>query len=73
VNNHRLRTPNEAFFIKIQNFWTWADKLGTYILGHLGYFCTVSPFSIFSINQPLFLYKNKPLYPHPKYLFGIGI
>ena len=30
---HGLRTPNEAFFIKIQNFWAWADKLG-----HLGCF-----------------------------------
>ena len=25
---HRLRMPNEAFFIEIQNFWSWADKLG---------------------------------------------
>jgi hypothetical protein len=28
---------------------------------------------MFSINQPLFLQKTKPLYPKPKYLFGIGI
>ena len=34
---------------------------------------TVSPFFIFSIIQPLFLQKTKPLYPHPKYSFGIGI
>jgi hypothetical protein len=33
----------------------------------------VSPLSMFSINQPFFLQKTKPLYPHPKYLFGIGI
>ena len=26
-----------------------------------------------SIIQPLFLQKTKPLYPHSKYLFGIGI
>jgi hypothetical protein len=26
-----------------------------------------------SIIQPLFLQKPKPLYPHPKYLFEIGI
>ena len=26
--DHGLRTPNEAFFIEIQNFWAWADKLG---------------------------------------------
>ena len=25
---HGLRTPNEAFFIKIPNFWGWADNLG---------------------------------------------
>ena len=25
------------------------------------------------INQPWFLQKTKLLYPHPKYLFGIGI
>ena len=25
---HGLRTPNEAFFIEIQNFWAWTDKLG---------------------------------------------
>ena len=24
-------------------------------------------------NQPLFLQKTKPIYPNPKYLFGIGI
>jgi hypothetical protein len=29
--------------------------------------------SMFSINQPVFLQKTKPLYPNPKYLFGIGI
>jgi hypothetical protein len=31
------------------------------------------PMSMFSIIQPLFLQKTKLLYPHPKYLFGIGI
>ena len=25
-------------FIKITNFWAWADNLGKYILGHLGHF-----------------------------------
>ena len=28
---------------------------------------------MFSIIQPLFLQKNKPLYPNSKYLFGIRI
>ena len=37
------------------------------------HFGRVSPLSMFSIIQPLFLQKTKPLYPHPKYLFGIGI
>ena len=55
----------------------WADKFwgiwgifGQTISTHFG---TVSPLSMFSIIQPLFLQKTKPLYPHPKYLFGIGI
>ena len=37
------------------------------------HFGTVSPLSIFSIIQSLFLKKTKLLYSHPKYLFGIGI
>ena len=37
------------------------------------YFGTVSPLSMFSIIQSLFIQKTKPLYPHPNYLFGIGI
>ena len=36
-------------------------------------FGTVSPFSMFPVIQPLFLQKTKPLYSHPKYLFGIEI
>ena len=39
-------------------------------LAHIG---TMSPLSMFSINQPLFLQKTKPLYPNPEYLSGIGI
>jgi hypothetical protein len=54
----------------------WADKFWG-IWGIFGqtsstHFGTMSPLSMFSIIQPLFLKKN-PLYPHPKYLFGIGI
>ena len=70
----------ESFFSKISNFWAWADILGWNFLRHLGYFRTISThfgtlcsLSMFSIIQPLFLQKTKPLYPHPKYLFGIGI
>ena len=28
TSRHGLRTPDEAFVIKIPNFWAWADKLG---------------------------------------------
>ena len=35
-------------------------------------FVTVSPLSMFSIIQPLLQQKTRPLYPHPKYLFGLG-
>ena len=31
------------------------------------------PLSMFSIIQPLFLQKTKPLYHHPKYLFEFGL
>ena len=55
----------------------WADKFwgiwgifGWIISTHFG---TVSPLSMFFIIQPLFLQKTKPLYPNPKYLFGIVI
>ena len=44
--------------------------LGQFISTHFG---TVSPLSMFSYNQPLFLQKNKPLYPHSRYFFAIGI
>jgi hypothetical protein len=71
----------KPFFIEIQNFWlgqkSWADKfwgiwgiLGQNISTHFG---TVSSLSMFSIIKPSFIQKPKPLYPHPKYLFGIGI
>jgi hypothetical protein len=68
----------KPFFIEIQNFWAWADKLGQF-LGHLQYFLPnyQRPFwyseYMFSIIQTLFLQKTKPLYPHPKYSFGVGI
>ena len=55
----------------------WADKFwgisgiyGQTISTHFG---TVSPLSMFSIIQPLFLPQTKPWYPHPKFLFGIWI
>ena len=37
------------------------------------HFGTVSPLSMFSIYQPVFLQKIKPLYPNPKYYLGLGL
>ena len=65
---HGLRTPNEAFFHQNQELLdgqtNWADKVwgiwgifGRTISTHFG---TVSPLSMFSIIQPLFLQKTKP-------------
>ena len=53
-----------------ENFWAIWGILGRFVSTHFG---TVSPLSMFSINQPLFQQKTKPLYPNPKYLFGIEI
>ena len=79
-----LRTPNEAFFqrnpkllglgrqIGQINFWALVGDIffGQFISTHFG---AVSLLSMFSIIQSLFLQKTKLLYPHPKYLLGIGI
>jgi hypothetical protein len=51
-------------------FWGIWDIFSQTISTHFG---KVSPLSIFSIIQSLFLQKTKPLCPHSKYLFGIGI
>ena len=72
--NHRLRTPNEAFFNLNPDFWAWTDKFWG-ILDIFGLtistdFGTVSHLSMFPID---ILQKTKPLYPHPKYFFlGLG-
>ena len=73
---HGLRTPNEAFFIEIQNFWAWADKFWG-IWGIFGrtlstHFATVSPLSMFSNIQPLFLQKTKPYIHIPNIYLGLG-
>jgi hypothetical protein len=80
--HHELQTPNEAFFhknpeflglgrqIQADKFWGIWGIFGQTISTHFG---TVSSFSVFSIIQPLFPQKTEPLYPHLKYLFGIGI
>ena len=73
--------PERPFFRKSQTFGlgqtNWNKKFGG-ILGIFSqfistHFGTVSPVSMFSINQPLFLQKTKHLYSNIKYLFGIGI
>ena len=77
--------PMKPFFIEIQNFLGLGRQIGLINSGAFGVFlaelsasilvqCTaVSPLPMFSIISPLFLQKTKPLYPHPKYLFGIEI
>ena len=79
---HGLRMPNEAFFLsKSQTFGLaqtiWADKFwgiwgifGQVISTHFG---TVSPLSMFFINQLLFLQKTKPLYSNHKYLLDLKL
>ena len=66
----------KSFFIEIQNFWAREDILGMWVIFGKTIstrFGTESHLSMFSFIQPLFLRKTKPLYPHLKYLFGIGI
>ena len=57
--------PDRAFFLKIRNFWAWADKLGRNFMRHLGYFWpnykhyfgTVSPLSMGKCSWFSFLQK----------------
>ena len=72
----------KPFFIEIQNFRAWADKLGRYILWHWVFFrpnyqhpfCySKSLAHVFHYSAIIFTKKAKPLYPRPKCLFGIGI
>ena len=66
--------PNEAFFYQNPKFlgsgskfwgiWGYFDQ---FINTHFG---TVSLLSMFSINQPLFLQKTKPLYSRSNF-FGV--
>jgi hypothetical protein len=48
----------------------WADKFwgiwGIFSQSISTNFGAVSPLSMFSINQQIFLQKTKPLYPNPK-------
>ena len=47
--------------INLGVFWVFSAELSAPILVHVFHYSTI-------ISK-----KNKPLYPHPKYLFGIGI
>ena len=67
VRWHELRTPNQAFFsLKSQTFWLGQTILADTFLGIWGVFAqfisthfgTMSPLSMCSNNQPLFLQKN---------------
>ena len=81
-HEHGLRTHNEAFFHwnpELLGLCRQIVQINSVVFGGIfgqtfsTYFGTVSPLSMFSIIQPIFLQKTTPLYPHPKYLFGIGI
>ena len=64
---------SERAFFQInwaEMFWGIWGIFGQTVSTH---FVTVSSLSMFSIIQPFFLQKTKPLYPTSKYLFGRGI
>ena len=76
AEEHGLRTPNEAFFHQSPKLLSLGRKFGKINFWAFGLFLadlSATILSMFSINQQLFLQKTKPLYPNPKYLFGIGI
>ena len=71
---HGLRTPNEPFFsLKFRIFGlgqtNWAN-LGAFYLGYFWpnyqYYTSLGTVSFLSVS-------NKSLYPHSKYLIGVGI
>ena len=71
--NTDYRCPMKLFFIGIQNFWAWVDKFwgiwGIFGLTISTHFGTVSPLSMFSIVQPLFLQITNPLYVSTSQIF----
>ena len=68
--------PNEAFFHQNPEILGLGRQFGQTPFGTYAvfsnHFGTVSPLSMFSINQQIFIQKTKPLCPNPKYLFGLG-
>ena len=81
LGDHGLRTPNEAFFHWNLELLGLDWQIGQINSGPFGVFLDELSASILvqwvpCPRFPLFNHlfnKNKPLYPHPKYLFGIGI
>ena len=72
--------PMKLFFIEIPNFglvqtfWTvHFVGFGVFRPIYQHHFVAVSLLSMFFINQPLFLQKERHLHPNTKCLFGIGI
>ena len=77
-----LRTPNKAFFHWNPELLGLGRQIGQINSGAFGVFSAKlsAPILVQWVSCPCFpLFKNyfykktKPLYPHPKYLFGIGI
>ena len=73
ISNHGLRTPKEAPELlglgRQISHWSIWGIFGRTISTHFGAVYP-SPLSTFSITQPLFLQKTKPLYPHHDW--GLG-
>ena len=80
---HRQRTPNEAFFHWNPEFLGLGRQIGQKHSGEFGIFSAKLLASIFGMCSKSLVHvfhylniislKTKPLYPHPKYLFGIGL
>ena len=80
VTMSRTTDTQIELFSKILNFSAWGTYCAKIFWGIWGifsrivgtHFGTVSSFSMFSIIQPSFLQKTKPLYPIPKFVFEFG-
>ena len=80
VSNHGLRTPNDAFFHWNPEFLGFDRQFGQINYGAFGVFLSKLSVPILVQWTPCLCFypstiistKTKPLYLHPKYLFGIG-
>ena len=78
IQLHGLRVPNEAFFHFNPKVLGLSRQIGQIDSWEFGAFWADLSTPIFVLRVPcpcfpLFLQKTTPLYPHLKYLFGIGI